>query len=332
MKSVYLASMASKSGKSVLSLGLVTNYPGKVGYYKPFRESTVQVDGETMDKDALLMAEAFNMEEGKKLSPFVYDLYEPISMDDIVAGYEELRKGKEFMIIEGSRAPANGYAHSLSHVDIAKALGVPMLLVSPATPQAVDTIFVFIEKCRNRGIEILGVIINGAADCPERKFLEDRGIRVLGEIPVLPELRTFKVSEIEGLMNMKVIAGKGGMNNIVETMLVGAMSIQSAIGYMRRSKRKVMITGGDRTEMLLAALSTDTSCIIVTGGIRPAHTVLSRADEINVPVLMTNEDTLHITEVIEHLIVRIDPKDKEKIELVRKTVRSHVDLESIWNH
>ncbi|MDR0779053.1 MAG: hypothetical protein LBE48_06435, partial [Methanomassiliicoccaceae archaeon] len=79
-------------------------------------------------------------------------------------------------------------------------------------------------------------------------------------------------------------------------------------------------------------LSTDTSCIIVTGGIRPAHSVLSRADEINVPVLVTNEDTLHISEIIEHLIVRIDPKDKEKIELVRKNVRASVDLSAIWDH
>ncbi|MDR0778541.1 MAG: AAA family ATPase, partial [Methanomassiliicoccaceae archaeon] len=248
MNSVYLASMASKSGKSVLSLGLVTNYPGKVGYYKPFRESTIQVNGETMDQDASLMAEAFGLNEGKEMSPFVYDIYEPVKMDDIIAGYKKLCKGKEFMVIEGSRAPSNGYAHNLSHMDIAKALDAPMLLVSPATPKAVDTIFLFIEQCKNRNIDLLGVVINGSTDCPERKFLEDRGVKVLGEVPMLPELKTFRVSEIRGLMNMKVIAGEGGMDNIVETMLVGAMSIQSAIGYMRRSKRKVLITGGDRTE------------------------------------------------------------------------------------
>jgi BioD-like phosphotransacetylase family protein len=290
------------------------------------------VGDEMMDQDALLMAEVLKLEEGWKLSPFIYDLFEPVGITDITERYNELRKGKEFMIIEGSREPANGYSHGISHTDIAKALKAPMIIVSTATRQSIDTVFLTKDICKQKGVDLLGVVLNRTTNCPERKFLQERGINVLGEIPVMPELKTFRVSEISEKMEAKVIAGSKGLNNNVETMLVGAMNIQSAIRYMRRAKRKALITGGDRTEILLAALSTDTSCIIVTGGLRPSQTVLSRADAIGVPVLMTDTDTLGVTEVIEHLIARVDPKDGQKIEAVRNNVRHGVDLDSIWRN
>ena len=330
MKNIYLASVGTKSGKSVLSLGLALNYPGKVGFFKPFRESLLKVDDEMMDQDAMLMADALGLEEGWKLSPFTYDIFEPITMDDIVGRYNELCKGKDFMIVEGSREPANGYSHRISHTDIAKELNAPMVIVSTTASPSIDTLFIMKDLCEQKGIELRGVILNKATNCPERKFIQDRGIRVLGEIPMMPELRTFRVSEISEKMDAKVIAGGKGLNNPVETMLVGAMSIQSAIRYLRRAKRKALITGGDRTEILLAALSTDTSCIIVTGGIKPSQTVLARAEEIGIPVLMTNSDTLEVTDIVEHLIARVDPKDRQKIDLIRDNVRHGVDMNAIW--
>ena len=330
MKNIYLASVGTRSGKSVLSLGLALNYPGKVGFYKPFRESLFKVEEEMMDQDALLMAEVLGLEEGKRLSPFTYDLFEPVSMDSILEKYNELCEGKQFMIVEGSREPANGYPHKISHTDIAKALNAPMVVVCTTASQSIDTVFVMKDLCARGGVELRGVIINKATNCPERKFLQDHGVNVLGEIPMMPELRTFRVSEISERMDAKVVAGERGLCNPVETMLVGAMSIQSAIRYMRRAKRKALITGGDRTEILLAALSTDTSCIIVTGGIRPSQTVLGRAEEIGVPILMTNSDTLEVTDIVERLIARVDPKDKEKINLIKDNVRYGIDLGALW--
>lgn len=330
MKNIYLASVGTRSGKSVLSLGLAMNYPGKVGFYKPFRENMVNWNGESMDQDAVLMAQVLKLEGGEKLSPFMYDLFEPISLDQIVANYKDLSKGKEFMIIEGSRDFANGCSHNISHLDIAEALDSPMILVSSPNHQSIDSIFMFKHLCDERGIDLKGVVINRGTDSKEREFLEKKGVNVLGTIPTIPELRTFRVSEITEKMDAKVLAGEEGMDNIVEEVLVGAMSPQVAVRYMRRAKKKAVITGGDRTEIQLAALSTNTSCIILTGGITPIRTVTARADELKIPILLTNEDTLAAAEVIDHLIARIDPKDKEKIDIITKSIRNNVDLTKIW--
>jgi len=330
MKNVYLASVGMRSGKSVLSLGLAMNYPGKVGFYKPFRESMINWNGEPTDQDAVLLAEVLKLEDGAKLSPFVYDIFKPVSMNDISSKYNELSKGKEFMVIEGSRDFANGYSHGISHMDIASALDAPIILVSSTSHQAIDSVFMFKHFCDENGLDLKGVVLNRCEDTKEREFLEKKDIKVLGEIPNIPELRTFRVSEITEKMKGEVIAGKSGIDNVVEEVMVGAMSPQVAVRYMRRLKRKAVITGGDRTEIQLAALSTNTSCIILTGGIRPTRTVSARADELGIPIVLTNEDTLAAAEIIDHLIARIDPKDEEKIELIRKAIRKGVDLNAIW--
>lgn len=330
MKNIYLASVGTRSGKSVLSLGLALNYPGKVGFYKPFRESLVTVDGQSMDQDAVLMAEVLKLEGGEKLSPFMYDIYAPISMDDVVRGYNDLRKGKDFMIIEGSRDFANGCSHDISHFDISRELKAPIILVSSTSHQSMDSVFMFKKICDVNNLNLAGVVLNRCDGTTERDFLIDKGVDVIGEIPNIPQLRTFHVSEIIENMESKVIAGKSGLDKVVEEVIVGAMSPQVAVRYMRRMKAKAVITGGDRTEIQLAALSTNTSCIIVTGGIMPSRMVTSRADEIGVPIIMTEEDTLAAAELIEHLIARIDPRDREKIDLIMKGVRKGLDLEKIW--
>ena len=330
MKNVYLASVGMRSGKSVLSLGLAMNYPGKVGFYKPFRESTVRWNDQLTDQDAVLLSEVLSLGDAAKLSPFAYDIFDPISMEKIVKGYEELSKGKEFMVIEGSRDFANGYSHGISHMDIASALGAPIILVSSVSPQAIDSVFMFKHFCDENGLDLKGVVLNRCEGTKEKDFLKAKGVKILGEIPNLPELRTFRVSEIIEKVGWEVIAGKNGMDNIVEEVMVGAMSPQVAVRYMRRSQKKAVITGGDRTEIQLAALSTNTSCLILTGGIRPTRTITLRADELGVPVILTTEDTLTAAELVDHLIARIDPKDKDKIELIRKAIRKGIDLDAVW--
>ena len=44
------------------------------------------------------------------------------------------------------------------------------------------------------------------------------------------------------------------MDRLVEDVVIGAMTIESALGYLRRAANKAVITGGDRSEVALAAL------------------------------------------------------------------------------
>ncbi|MCU0861256.1 MAG: DRTGG domain-containing protein, partial [Methanomassiliicoccales archaeon] len=96
------------------------------------------------------------------------------------------------------------------------------------------------------------------------------------------------------------------------------------------SSRKALITGGDRSDIQMAALTTDTSCLVLTGGLYPDKQVIAKAYERKVPILLTSMDTLHAAETIDHLIARIDPEDSLKIEKVRRLVGDNVDIDAVW--
>ncbi|HIJ00497.1 MAG: uncharacterized protein PWQ88_941 [Candidatus Methanomethylophilaceae archaeon] len=331
MKKIYLVSVGERSGKTLLSLGIARNFPGKVRFFKPFRENLVSTPKGLLDQDAFLMAEVLKIEDVAPLSPLVYDIYDPVSMEDIIAAFDNACSDAELALIEGSRDLTTGFTHELSHIDIANALGASIVVVSSDDPLAIDSVFMFEALCRERGAQIAGVVLNNCEKSKAKWLMESKGVTVSGEIPNIPELKSFKVWEVVEMLDAKVLAGKEGLNRDVKSLLVGAMNPQTAIRYMRRSHAKAVITGGDRTDIQMAALSTDTSCIVLTGGIHPSKTVICRADELKVPLLLVDYDTLTSAEMIEHLIARIEPRDQKKLDQITRVVRTKVDLESIWS-
>ena len=100
--------------------------------------------------------------------------------------------------------------------------------------------------------------------------------------------------------------------------------------HAARVAGKAIITGGDRADIQMAALSTDTSCLVLTGGLYPPKPVIAKAYEVGVPILVTRHNTMEAAEMVEHLIARIDPDDAGKIDRIAQVVKQHVDLDAVW--
>jgi BioD-like phosphotransacetylase family protein len=331
MKNLFLGSVTERSGKSMIALGLAKNGRGKVGYFKPFREVMMCHEGRPLDQDARLMKRALGLPwSEEELSPFAYDAQRPVALEEIVASYERLSEGMDRMLIEGTRDIFTGCLGDVSGMTIAHALGAPTVLVSSAMIPALDKICMLRKMMERYPLDLRGVILNNVEDALPGQLLERRGVKVLGEVPKVPRLRHYTVREVAEAVEAKVVQGEDRLDGRVENVMIGAMSPEAALSHMRRAPRKALITGGDRTDIQMAALSTDTSCIVLTGGMPPARSVLVRAYEVDVPVLLTDLNTLEASDRIDHLIARIDPDDREKVELIARTVRDHVDIEAIW--
>ena len=332
MKSLYLGSVVEKAGKSMVALGMAKNFPGKVGYFRPFKETLISVHNRVVDQDANLMKKALGLEEDEDvLSPCTYDLFRGATLDRVMKCYQNANVGKDLMLIEGTRNIATGYTHSVSGFAIAEAAGADVVLVSTSKPSALDRIGMLKRLMENYKVNLLGVILNMTDDPAIEAFLKGKGVNVLGSIPTIRQLKYFRVKEIAEALGAEVIVGdEDAMYKFVEEVTIGAMTSESAIKYIRRIPRKAVITGGDRSDIQMAALSTDTSCLVLTGGLYPDKTVISRAYEAEVPILLARYDTMTTAELVEHLIARIDPEDKAEVDLVAKTVKEHLDLEKIW--
>lgn len=215
---------------------------------------------------------------------------------------------------------------------IAKAVGASVILVSTAQLPALDKICMLREVMDRYDIPFNGVILNTADDPDVRRLLERKGIEVMGCIPPIKELKTFRVSEVVDALGADIIdiVVPKNMDRVVERVMIGAMTPEVALQHMRRVSRKAIVTGGDRGDIQMAALSTDTSCLVLTGGMYPNKAVITRAHEIGVPILLTRYNTLEAAEMIDHLIARIDPSDSEKIDLIAAAVKRYVDLDAVF--
>lgn len=330
MRTLFLGSVTERSGKSMVSLGLALNHPGKVGYFKPFREALRNDRDKLVDQDAYLMKRTLGLSaDEEQLSPFTYDIYKPVRMEQIVRAYKEAKGAHEDMLVEGTRDVLTGFLHNVSGVAIAEAIGAEVVLVSSKQPGSMDKLVMLVQLMESYKVRFKGVILNMSFKPEARALLEQRNIPVLGSIPVAPELRHFRVREVVDALNAEVVVEEG-FENRVEDVMIGAMNPEAAVKFMRRSSRKALITGGDRSDIQMAALTTDTSCLVLTGGMYPDKQVVAKAYERKVPILLTSMDTLHAAETIDHLIARIDPEDSLKIEKVRRLVGDSVDIDAVW--
>jgi hypothetical protein len=97
--------------------------------------------------------------------------------------------------------------------------------------------------------------------------------------------------------------------------------------FQRESK--LVITSGDRADMILAAIESDTSCIVITNNILPSSNIISKAQERNIPMLLVPQDTYQVAISIDNLEVLITREDSEKVDLMEQLVQKHVNVKAL---
>ncbi len=188
------------------------------------------------------------------------------------------------------------------------------------------------------GERMAGLLINAVPDqawefvtqvC--RPCLEERGIRVLGILPSREELEAISVAELAQVLGAEFLTAPQKGDVLIENLVVGAMSVEQALPRMRRIPgSKAVITGGDRTDMQLAALETATRCLVLTGHLRPQPEVLRRAEELGVPALLTRRHTMEAVEAIDDVFGKTRLGQQEKLERFEALVEEHVDWAGLY--
>jgi len=115
----------------------------------------------------------------------------------------------------------------------------------------------------------------------------------------------------------------------VEAVLIGAMTPESATRYFRKARNELVITGGDRTDIVFAALEAGASALILTGNLYPSVKIFPRADDLSVPIILVPYDTYTTLQQVQRIVGRIKPRDKRRIGRAEKLVRENVDWRQI---
>ena len=160
-------------------------------------------------------------------------------------------------------------------------------------------------------------------------FLEKKGIRVFGMLPLDETLRSVPISEIVEGLRAEVLVGADKLEEFVDNYLVGAMEAGSAIKYFRRIPNSAVITGGDRADIQMAAIESKVKCLVLTGNMLPSGAVLASAEEADIPVILVRGDTMTTIERMEELIGHAHIKQQVKLDRIVYLLENNVDLRSI---
>jgi BioD-like phosphotransacetylase family protein len=138
-------------------------------------------------------------------------------------------------------------------------------------------------------------------------------------------LLSISVGELAEFLSGKILCGADRAEELVEHLMVGAMSVDSALTYFRRKPNKAVITGGDRPDIQLAALETSTKCLILTGNLQPSPIILGRAEEVGVPMILVRQDTLSTVEVIERFFGKTRFHQEKKVQRFEEMLEDRFD-------
>jgi BioD-like phosphotransacetylase family protein len=250
--------------------------------------------------------------------------------------YAEVSRERDVVIMEGGGSLREGYIVDLPTPYVADLFEARELVVVKYANdlQLVDDVL----TARTRlGDSMLGVVLNTV---PRQRLrfvqevikvsLEQRGIKVYATLPRQRLLLSISVGELAECLGGEILCCPENSKELVEYLMVGAMSVDSALTYFRRKPNKAVITGGDRPDIQLAALETSTKCLILTGNLHPSPIILGRAEEVGVPMILVKQDTLTAVEIIEQFFGKTRFHQEKKVQRFEKMLDECFDFEQLY--
>jgi BioD-like phosphotransacetylase family protein len=336
------------SGKTAICLALalkIKEAGHKVGYYKPVW--TPAGVGASVDDDAVLMKEILGLAAPlERISLLTASAHYLARYDDpgrdleaIKNGFDEIQETADIVIIEGTNWPYVMMSLGLDASALAREFGATALLVSKVVNDySLDATLVVCRLVAAEKVPLAGVIFNNVPRTLLDKTrtiygpaLAGRGISVRGVVPRSTELSAPTVAEFHETLGGEILTGAEHLDRVVEDVLIGAMTLESAHNYLRRATNKAVITGGDRVDLALAALETSTSVLILTGGLYPNVKILAAAAEKSVPVVLVHYDTFTAAEKLHDVSRRLRPKDAAALSVACRNLEEHCDWKAILN-
>lgn len=348
MATLYVASTETFVGKSAVCLTLLRRMQRdglRVGYMKPVSVSTAHTPDSVLDEDAAFIRAAIGLEAPlEQVAPV---LITPGVVAAILRGqsgnyartlrdaYLGVSRDTDAVVLEGTNTWSEGALVDLTADQVTDMLQAPGLLVTRyGSTLNVDTV---LSVQRYVGERLLGVLIN-QVDEPQLEFvqsrvapfLEGRGIPVFGLLPRDPALAGISVEELLEQLGGQLIGNRDWCRRTVESLMIGAMGADASLAFFRRRDNKAVITGGDRSDLQLAALETSTAALVLTGNIRPEPRVLDRAEECQVPLILVPDDTLSTVDRAERLFGRVRFHKGAKLERFAALMDAHFDYGRLY--
>ncbi len=192
----------------------------------------------------------------------------------------------------------------------------------------------FVPIARAYGGRLAGVVLNAAPryraatlSAQAIDSLSHAGIKFLGAIPedrilIAPSVKLIS-DHVGG--HISVLPELG--DRIVENFLIGGLVLDWAPHYFGSQQNTCVVVRGDRPDVQLAAVQTETTrAMVLTKGISPIEYVHYEATQRNVPIVVSPHGTHETAAILESLAPKVRFNHPDKLARMVELVRGHVDL------
>lgn len=349
-KSIYIMSMANGSGKTATIIGLYKNikeYGRNPGYFKPIGDPFSDVKVTKADKDVNVIHKMLERKYSRDeicpifISPTSFLDEIPIEKvegvkDLIKSAFKDMYEKSEILLVEGNHFYQQMCSIGLSDITLAKLFNSEVLLISKCDNDTdLDKILYAIDKIKAEQLVLKGIIFTNVSDLQRAKIsekyikiLNKKGAELLGVIPKSRLLSAPTVAEVMEATQGKLLTEDFEIvkNNIIEKFIIGAMQSTDALAYMRKGQNLGVITGGDRSDIIVTAVEVGVSLIILTGNLLPDMMTLAKAKEAGIPVISVPLDTYTTAHNIQNINVQIQ---ESEIDLCKAQIKDHVDWKKL---
>lgn len=354
-KSIFIATTEPYSGKSIVALGLVNLLLGKakrIGYFKPII-NTDPLEGkdghiETVlahfdldiaydDTYAFTRPQAMREMENESQGSM---------MNTIIRKYKKMEDAYDFTLIEGSDFVGEGTAFEFElNLSIAKNLNAPVIVVCTGENKTIaETVSAVLSALRNfhsREVRVLAVVVNKmkaeqVADVRELLTQQLTSETILSIIPADRSLASPSMKEICESLGGTLLFGEQHLDNQVDNFVTGAMNVPHFLSHIKENV--VIITPGDRGDMVIAALQANLSAsypkvagIVLTAGYEPEEPIMKlvKGLETVIPILLVQTGTFETSASIGNIKSKITPGNTKKIQLAISTFERNIDMQAL---
>jgi len=351
---IYLTTTEPYSGKSIIALGLLNLLAGKtekLAYFKP----VISREGQERDSNLEMLREHFHLSTSYE-EMFVFTRNEVVKqinagkeayvIDTIIDRFKKLQERYDFVVVEGSDFMGGSTnVEFTGNISIAKNLGLPVVIITKgenkSIQEIVDNALSTAKSFMDAGVQILTVVINKM----EQLMQEDLQSKLSKALPpgtivtTLPshkDLASPTMREIQEAVGGKVLFGENLLSNQVDASIVGAMQLYNCL--TRLSKNTLIVTPGDRGDIIIGALQANISHnypkiagMVLTGGLIPEPTILKLIEGLDtlVPMVTVESGTFKTVNQVAATRSRITTHTKDKIALAISLFDEHVDVKTL---
>lgn len=355
-KALYLTGTSVNSGKSVIALGMMQALKRsmqKVGVFKPIINGSE--DGRDPDIDLIL--QYFNLDIDC-MDCFAYTRSEAraiinrgsrnLLIENIIKKFKKVVAANDFTLCIGTDFSGKDPVDEFElNAEIAANLGCPAMLVANGEGEdysaILDSLRLTLASLQPFGLNALGTIINKANLAPtsldelRKVFAINNQPALIYALPDDPDLGRPTMHDIVRSLNAEFIAGQENADTPVDDYLVAAMQVDNFLSYL--DKGQLVITPGDRADIILASLSSRLSSttppiagLLLTGGVAPSENLMKLVSGwpgSALPLALTKHHTYGAITALQGLYGLIEPGDTRKIKAALGLYEQHINSNEI---